>query len=562
MEKYLRPKLVPLLTTLVGIPLLLLVIVTAHTGMGLMNQKLPVYLAGEKIKDEVARFHSSIERYIYISASPQGRSEIFYHLDRAEWYANALLFGGKDGEMVYAPLKDPALRADVERVISGIKSLRVFANGRLRLGPEGRASRELEQVFDPMVDNVISKADQAASALRATVIGDRRDFLRRVYMLLALCLLLSAFTVTVIYIYLKNVKKAEDDTASARAYLQTVIDAVPDMLMIIDKDYNISLVNRASADFFRKRKPVKCYEFSHGRERPCENADWPCPLRAVMESGRPFMVEHTHPLDGRCRYVEILAAPTRGADGRVTGIVASMRDVSERKELERQRADFYAMITHDLKSPLTSILGNADLLLSGQAGRCDDEAREMLESMLRGGMRLYGIVEDFLTLSKIESGQKPEMARVYITDALKESIKEVEPAARQKGLDLKTEIPEGLPELLIDKRSIQRAVINLLQNAVKFTPAGGTVTLAAGKRLAEGMESVEVSVADSGPGIPPEEQERVFDKYYRSPRTAGIKGSGLGLAIVKAVAESHGGSVELESEEGRGSTFRLLLPVG
>jgi signal transduction histidine kinase len=144
---------------------------------------------------------------------------------------------------------------------------------------------------------------------------------------------------------------------------------------------------------------------------------------------------------------------------------------------------------------------------------------------------------------------------------LDENRKEYEAFAIQKGLAFRVEIPDGLPQAVIDAKLVQRAVSNLIQNAMKFTARGGSVTLKAGLAGGEDGGHVAISVSDTGCGIPAEDLKRVFEKYYRSSGSKGVKGSGLGLAIVKAVAEAHGGRVEVESEPGRGSTFVLLLPV-
>jgi signal transduction histidine kinase len=235
-----------------------------------------------------------------------------------------------------------------------------------------------------------------------------------------------------------------------------------------------------------------------------------------------------------------------------------IRDITERKELERQKADFYAMVTHDLKSPLTTILGYADFMLTVKAEGLDAETVEMVEAIRSSSINLHQMSNDFLAVSKFESGVLTlALTQTEITNVLKKVIKDMGSAAHEKRLSLVEDIEDGLPAAMIDQRLVQRALANLLQNAINYTPEGGTVILKAEKSGGE----VVVSVTDTGPGIPEEEQARVFEKYYRSSRTSYVKGTGLGLAIVKAVAEAHGGKVELESEEGKGSTFKIFLPI-
>jgi len=232
-----------------------------------------------------------------------------------------------------------------------------------------------------------------------------------------------------------------------------------------------------------------------------------------------------------------------------------IRDVTERKTLERQRLDFIAMVTHDLKSPLTTILGYSELLLSKGVGPYEQEA---LDAIYSSGEKLSSLVEDFLTISKMESERLAlDLSQEDTGPLLRQVWKDTKLAAEKNGLSFTLDVTENLPEVEFDSRLVRRALENLLGNAINYTPAGGKVILKADKK----GDCIVLSVSDTGQGIPLEEQDRVFDKYYRSSRTAGVKGTGLGLAIVKAVAESHGGRVELESEEGKGSTFRMFIPI-
>ena len=561
MKRKLSPRPVQFTFLLLIIPLFLLVVGTAHMGSKLMRETMPLQDAGMMIKNELVSFHLSLERKAYMNPGADS-DETLKHLDKAEWYAKAMLSGGKDSEWTFTPLDDPDLREETDRIIAGIKDLRALFKKGLLKGKDDSSEVGLERQIDPLVIAVAGQADNVEAALHDAIIKQQREYLHTVYILLAFCVLLAVAAGVVLQKYLSNIRKSRDEMSSMRSFLQSVIDGVTELIMVIDSDYNIILHNKASGEFFNLKKPVKCYEYSHGLEGPCEGAGWPCPLKLVLQSGSPVTMEHQHNgEDGTMRYVEISASPMKDSGGRITGIIESSRDITERKELERQRADFYAMVTHDLKSPLTSILGYTDLILSGQAGKFDAAIGEMIEGVNKSGGRLLKIVDDFLALSKMESGEKFQSSPCNIRALLVEAAKDFEVMASQRRVNFKIEVPEGLPVVSMERRSMQRAVANLLQNAVNYTPSGGNVTLRAGLRTMPGGESVEIAVADTGPGIPAGERSRIFERYYRSPRTSGIRGSGLGLAIVKAVAEAHGGSVELESEEGRGSTFRLMLPV-
>ncbi|MGC2425284.1 MAG: PAS domain S-box protein [Nitrospirota bacterium] len=243
-------------------------------------------------------------------------------------------------------------------------------------------------------------------------------------------------------------------------------------------------------------------------------------------------------------------------------IIGTAIDVTESKLLEQRRADFYAMVSHDIKAPLTAILGSMQLL-SETSDKFDSDTNEMITAVITSGEKIHKLVDSFLTFSEIESGKLiPRLSPSDISKTLQESFRGLEKAIRNKGITFNVEIAEGLPaKALMDKQLVQRAVANLLQNALNYTPAGGKITLKAESLNEKGDDFTLISVADTGKGIPAEEHESVFKKYYRSPKTAWIKGSGLGLAIVKAVAEAHGGKVELQSEPGMGSTFKIYLPA-
>ena len=187
----------------------------------------------------------------------------------------------------------------------------------------------------------------------------------------------------------------------------------------------------------------------------------------------------------------------------------------------------------------------------------------MAKGITSSGERLGALLENFLTISKTEAGKlivypsPSNMATV-----LQEACSGLEKEMMEKNLTFHAEIAKDLPKVLsIDRKLVRRAVSNLLQNAINYTPAGGSISLKTQCASGAKCDFFVISVADTGPGIAEAELETIFNKYYRSQRTAGTSGTGLGLAIVKAVAEAHGGRVEVESEPGRGSVFRLYLPT-
>ena len=265
--------------------------------------------------------------------------------------------------------------------------------------------------------------------------------------------------------------------------------------------------------------------------------------------------------DGRLIWIYAAARAIRDEHGRPLRTVGVILDITERKGLERARADFVSMLTHDLKSPLTTIVGYADLL----RGTAPDEGEaDMVDAIRRNGDRMMRMVEDYLTVSKFNSGAfelspMPE----YLGHVLERLALDFSPAAESKGVRLETDIASGIPPVCVDLKYFERSVGNLVQNAINYTRPGGKVVVRArsGSRE-EGRRKgpyMAISVLDTGPGMPEEEKEKAFDKYYT--RQKGMKGTGLGLAIVKAVAEAHGGRAAVDSEPGKGSAFHIYLPL-
>lgn len=233
-------------------------------------------------------------------------------------------------------------------------------------------------------------------------------------------------------------------------------------------------------------------------------------------------------------------------------------EIEAGKLIEKQRSDFFSMVTHDLKSPLNVITGYVELLLEKKSHELDPECIDIARAIRQSSEKLLEMVEVFLDISRLETGavvlnRSPEDAACLLGDTA-ESLR---PLAAKKGIELRLEAAPGLPKVMMDKKYVERAITNLVSNAVNYTPEGGQVTLGASMN----DEVLELSVTDTGPGIPREERERIFEKFYRAPETSGKKGSGLGLAIVKGVAEAHGGQVELESAPGEGSRFSMFLPL-
>jgi signal transduction histidine kinase len=230
------------------------------------------------------------------------------------------------------------------------------------------------------------------------------------------------------------------------------------------------------------------------------------------------------------------------------------------KELDRLKSNFIATMSHELRTPLTSVIGYSEMMLEGLGGPLTSEQREYLAIIMEKGENLLQLITSILDISKIEAGRtRLVIAEVDVGQVLRDAVATVLPLARKKGVKVVWE-PSPLPRIHCDRDKVRQCIVNLVNNAVKFTPAGGQVTVDA--RPLQG-ERVALQVADTGIGIAPDHLARVFDVFYQvdGSSTREYGGAGLGLAIVKSYVEAHGGEVKVESAPGKGSTFTVVLPV-
>ena len=275
-------------------------------------------------------------------------------------------------------------------------------------------------------------------------------------------------------------------------------------------------------------------------------------LRASREEGRreARLIERPNR-----QYLQVATAPILGGGEWVALVV--LRDVTDVKRAEQVRRDFVANVSHELRTPLASVKSVIETL---QGGALEDEAtaREFLARADAEIDRLVQMVEELLELSRIESGEVPFAQQpVEMGNVLVEAVERLRPQAERQGLNLTLDVSPDLPPVVGDAERLGRVAVNLLQNAIKFTPAGGSIRVSVA--LAGG--DVTVKVSDTGTGIAPEDLPRVFERFYKADRSRGSIGTGLGLAVVRHTVEAHGGSVSAESEPGRGSTFSFSIPA-
>ncbi|HMA81396.1 MAG TPA: HAMP domain-containing sensor histidine kinase [Candidatus Binatia bacterium] len=241
-------------------------------------------------------------------------------------------------------------------------------------------------------------------------------------------------------------------------------------------------------------------------------------------------------------------------------LAAAINSMCEKlQEIDRMKTDFFASMSHELRTPLTSIKEGTGLLLDGVGGAISDKQRKLLSILAEESNRLISVVNSLLDFSKMEAGMMAYEFEVTTLDPLiKRAMAEITPLVEAKGITVESDLDQPLPPLKIDPERILQVLRNLLGNAVKFTPKGGLVSIAA--KAVNGK--LEVSVKDSGPGIPAESLASIFEKFNQGSRQAlnARQGTGLGLAIANSIITSHGGKIWAESALGKGSTIIFALP--
>ena len=258
-------------------------------------------------------------------------------------------------------------------------------------------------------------------------------------------------------------------------------------------------------------------------------------------------------------HLRALSAPFFGPEEEMLGTVTIFHDVTAFKELDAMKNDFVHMVAHELRSPLTAIKLQHEVILDGLAGEVTDKQRELLSRAQAKIQGLLELINESLDIAKIEAGHRPlELMPLELGEVLREVVDLLQVKAEDQKVTLKLAVPPDLPPVRADRRSLEEVFTNLVSNAINYSPDGGEVTVSG---LSHG-DYLEVRISDTGIGIEPEEIPKIFDKFYRvkHPRTRQTIGTGLGLAIVKGIVEAHRGTVEVESQLGAGSTFRVLLP--
>ncbi|MCL4545302.1 MAG: PAS domain S-box protein [Chloroflexi bacterium] len=340
---------------------------------------------------------------------------------------------------------------------------------------------------------------------------------------------------------------------------EAMLNHIADGVITADSQGRVTYSNVAARRLLG-RVPLGVSQESVVRDAPDGDSDVLAPLRKASEAGIAALNEEltVQRHDGTLTVLQSSAAPVQTEDGQRLGAVMTLHDVTAAREVEREKDEFLANVSHDLRTPLGAIRMSIGALLANEPPELVNKLHRLLINIDAASERMAKLVDDLLELSRLQAGRvQLRVDRCDLRSVVRHTLRTIEPLCEARRQRIVSELPPRSVWVTIDRERIERAVVNLLSNAQKYGRDGGTVTVS----LHTHEEQVELAVSDDGEGIAPADCERIFDRFYRAPGAQPNQGSGLGLPIARGMVELHGGTLSVESTLGKGSTFLLRLPL-
>ena len=349
-----------------------------------------------------------------------------------------------------------------------------------------------------------------------------------------------------------DLEQLHKQIAKRESGMQTIFSAMHDALLVVDSNRQVILTNQTFRELF---------------DAPEISLATPL-LEIVRVPALDRLLSDAFGGNGpvRCELaldesqIELHVVATKNEAGQITGALVLFHDITELKKMDQVRRDFVANVSHELRTPLSILRGYIETLLDTPKTPREELSR-ILRVMDRHSKRLELLVEDLLTLARLESGNLDlQLGTVDLSNFFREMIRDWEKKLTSKQLNMIVDVPPDLSPIRVDRTRLQEAIYNLLDNAVKYSRKHGQIRLSARQRDGE----IELTVSDDGIGITKEDLPRIFERFYRADKARSpdkVRGTGLGLAIVKHIAQLHGGRVEADSELGKGTTIRVLIPI-
>ncbi|HEY6872107.1 MAG TPA: response regulator [Geobacteraceae bacterium] len=375
-------------------------------------------------------------------------------------------------------------------------------------------------------------------------------------------------------------QRLQEKLEAERKKTEAILQGMADLLVAVDERGGVMTVNRKAEEVLGvNRAAIEGLPVDAVLKGDLPPGELPC-LVALRTAAPCLDVAYTIAQNERRIPVLSSATPLFHSDGQLAGAVEIIRDMSRLKALEQDKEDFVSMLSHDLKTPITSIVGSLDLVREGRLGMVNEEQRAFLETAVESCDEMVDMIDTLLDVQKFEAGKMVLAFRQEEPQLLiQKTMTKFRSIARRAGLQLVSTIAGPLPSIPVDRNKFSRLLNNLLANAVKFTHEGGEIELKAeqvhldgeriparfypGQTLPESGGFLRISIRDSGIGIPDGALVTIFDRYVQAKnrRLNKAQGTGLGLAFCRKVMDAHRGYIWAESKEGKGSTFFLLFPV-
>ncbi|MEK4758348.1 two-component system histidine kinase PnpS [Macrococcoides caseolyticum] len=337
-----------------------------------------------------------------------------------------------------------------------------------------------------------------------------------------------------------------------RNRLETTLQNIPSATLLVNSYGEVVIANETFLNFFNRGNKIKKAHY----DTVIEHKDLKRMIKEAIATEKPINETIEHNVNVHKKYFDAAVVPVLSKKRkRIEGIVIVLHDITQLKILEQMRKDFVANVSHELKTPITSIKGFTETLLDG--AKEDKDTLEMfLDIILKESNRIQVLVSELLELSKIEQANHFNMVKVNLPQKVFNSVEVVYPLAEKKNIKFNLELEKNL-FVLAEPSKLKQVMINLLSNAINYSPEDAEVTVKAYLKADECI----VEIIDQGIGIAPEETTRIFERFYRvdKARSRDSGGTGLGLAIVKHIIEVFNGEIDVESELGKGSTFRIKL---
>lgn len=339
-----------------------------------------------------------------------------------------------------------------------------------------------------------------------------------------------------------------------------ILNSMTDGLVVTDWQTNIVLFNEKAGRLFNLAK-----EKVHGQPlSSCIRSDDLLSffIRAIRgDDSLATMMSGEEPIvKAAGKTLRVHVDPVRNEAGTPIGAVALFHDVTKVSAMDKLRADFLSMVSHELKAPLSSLLMQVSVVHDGLAGELTEKQKELLGKAKDKTKGMITLVNDLLDYRRIEEGKSiQKIENLDCGEILERTVELMRPSARDKEIRINMAIAPGLPPFSADRGGVEAVFVNLISNAIKYTPRGGNIEIS----LNQAGRDIRFKVVDSGIGIAQQDLDRIFEKFYRikTEQTRSISGSGLGLSIVKGIVDAHNGSIHVESEVGKGTTFIVSLPV-